>query len=558
MRCPVSEIGVGSGLRTDRRLFGVSRISLCGGGLRSAGPEAPLYLCRLVEMLVCMVAVFAAAEWLSLPAVADESESDYYQLLPYPIPENLKLEASGLATLPDGRLAVAIRKGEIWILENPLLPKPDASADDYVWKRFASGLHEPLGLTWHDGALYTTQRSEVTRIEDNDKDGIADAYLTAAKGWGVTGNYHEYAYGPVFDSDGTLWITLNINIGKPQDLGIPGQGENTRWRGWSMRRKAAAGSALEPVSAGMRSPMGLAVNAAGDVFCSDQQGNYWATNPINHIREGVFHGHADSLRDVDRPESPVKNPGEVPKQLPVPEAMKLIPGYAPPAVWFPYEKVGMSTTGLLFDTTRGGFGPFQGQMFVGEFTMAFVSRVFLEKVNGEYQGACFHFRKGMQTAVLQMEWLPDGSMVVGESNRGWNSLGDRSFGLERLIWTGKTPFEIRTMEAQPDGFVLRFTRVADPKTAADPKSYQLTSYTYEYHQAYGGEEIMSKAVAISAAEVADDGMSVRLRVAKDKLREGFVHELHAEGVRDSGGAALLHPQAYYTLNAIPTERGGSR
>lgn len=482
-----------------------------------------------------------------------QDESDYYQLVPYPIPESLKIEASGLATLPDGRLAVAIRKGEVWILENPLLPKSNATADDYIWKRFASGLHEPLGLTWHDGALYTTQRSEVTRLEDNDNDGVADAYLTAAKGWGVTGNYHEYAYGPVFDPDGTLWITLNINIGKAQDLGIPGQAENTRWRGWSMRKKAAAGSPLEPVSAGMRSPMGLAINAAGDVFCSDQQGNYWATNPINHIREGVFHGHADSLRDVDRPESPVKNPGEVPKKLPVSEAMKLIPGYAPPAVWFPYEKVGMSTTGLVFDTTKGGFGPFEGQMFVGEFTMAFVSRVFLEKVNGEYQGACFPFRKGMQTAVLQMAWLPDGSMVVGESNRGWNSLGARSFGLERLIWTGKMPFEIKTMEAQIDGFLLRFTKAVDPKTAADPKSYQMSSYTYEYHQAYGGDEIMTEPVAINAAEVADDGMSVRLRVAPGKLREGFVHELHAKGIRDSEGAALLHAEAYYTLNAIPVE-----
>jgi len=501
--------------------------------------------------LEALVTVLVAAFFLH--PVAEADESDYYQLTPFPLPETLKLEASGLATLPDGRLAVAIRKGEIWILENPLLPKPNATADDYVWKRFASGLHEPLGLTWHDGALYTTQRSEVTRLEDNDKDGVADAYLTAAKGWGVSGNYHEYAYGPVFDADGTMWITLNIDMGKSPELGIPGQAGNTKWRGWSMRKKAAPGSPLEPVSCGLRSPLGLVVSPSGDVFSSDQQGNYWATNPINHIREGVFHGHADSLRDVDRPESPVKNPGELPKKLPVPEAMQLIPGYAPPAVWFPYEKIGMSTTGLLFDTTQGGFGPFAGQMFVGEFTMSFVSRVFLEKVNAEYQGACFHFRKGMQTAVLQMQWLPDGSMVIGESNRGWNSLGDRSFGLERLIWTGKVPFEIKTMEAQPDGFLLRFTKAVDAKTAADPKSYAMSSYTYEYHQAYGGEEILTQPVAIAAAEVAADGMSVRLRCAPDTLRAGFVHELHAEGLRDSDGNPLLHSEAFYTLNAIPAE-----
>lgn len=482
-----------------------------------------------------------------------DREAEFYQLTPFPLPADLKLEASGLATLPDGRLAVAIRKGEVWILENPLLPKPDATAEDYVWKRFASGLHEPLGLTWHDGALYTTQRSEVTRLEDHDNDGVADAYLTAAKGWGVSGNYHEYAYGPVFDPDGTMWITLNINMGKGQELGVEGTSKHTRWRGWSMKKSPATGAQLEPVSAGMRSPMGLATNAVGDVFSTDQQGNYWATNPLNHIREGVFHGHADSLRDADLPGSPVKVPEDLPKAIPIPDAMKVIPGYQPPAVWFPYEKIGMSTTGILCDTTKGGFGPFEDQLFIGEFTMAFVSRVFLEKVNGEYQGACFHFRKGMQTAVLQMQWLPDGSMVIGESNRGWNSLGVRSFGLERLIWTGRMPFEMKTMEAQPDGFVLRFTKAVDPETAGDPGAYKMSSYTYEYHQAYGGDEIMTKPVAIAKAEVAADGMSVRLHCAPGSLREGFVHELHADGVRDAEGGALLHSEAFYTLNAIPAE-----
>ena len=32
--------------------------------------------------------------------------------------------------------------------------------------RYASGLHEPLGLTINDGWLYATQRGEVTRMKD--------------------------------------------------------------------------------------------------------------------------------------------------------------------------------------------------------------------------------------------------------------------------------------------------------------------------------------------------------------------------------------------------------
>ncbi len=473
-------------------------------------------------------------------------EGDYYRLETYPLPQGLKLEASGLAALPDGRLAVAIRKGEVWILENPALVAKEAG--EYRWKRFASGLHEPLGLTWHDGALYTTQRSEVTRLEDGDGDGVADRYVTVAQGWGVSGNYHEYAYGPVFDPEGKLWITLNINMGKGQEIAGFRGAENHRWRGWAMRR--APGGELRPVCAGFRSPFGLGTNAVGDVFATDQQGKWWPAGPLLHLREGVFFGHQDSMRDADRPESPLKGlAGKPPKGITTAEAIKEVKGYVPPAVWFPYNKMGNSTTGIRCDRTGGKFGPFAGQLFVGEFTMSFVSRVFLEKVGGEYQGACFHFRKGMQSAVLQMEFLQDGSMVVGESNRGWNSIGTRSYGLERLVWTGKTPFEIKTMEARPKGFHLTFTKPVDAASAADVASYRMTSYTFPYHQKYGGEELDSAEVEIVAAKVDGDGSGVLLECAG--LREGYVHELHAGGVRERAGGALLHPEAFYTLNAIP-------
>lgn len=472
------------------------------------------------------------------------AEASYYRLHTYPLPADLRLEATGVCSLPDGRLAVAIRKGEIWILENPLTESENAA--DYRWRRFASGLHEPCGLTWHEGALYTAQRSEVTRLEDADGNGEADAYLTAAKGWAVSGNYHEYAYGPVFDPKGTLWITLNQSMGQGQPVAEAHE-KDFRWRGWAMVKPKD--KPLRPVAAGFRSPMGLGTNLQGDVFATDQQGNWWATNPLIHLKEGVFFGHSESLRDVKRPESPVADPGKLPEKITLAQAISQVPGYRPPAVWFPYNKIGMSTTGVLCDRTGGKFGPYAGQLFIGEFTMSFVSRVFLEKVRGEYQGACFHFRSGLQCAALNMDFLSDGSLVVGESNRGWNSLGSRSFGLERLIWTGETPFDIHSMSARPDGFVLRFTRPVDPGAASRPEAYVMSSYTWLYHSAYGGDEIDTAPVSVKAAEVSADGLEVRLRC--EGLREGYLHELHLPGVLDPKGGRLLHPEAFYTLNALP-------
>ncbi|MEM7012814.1 MAG: hypothetical protein AAF585_15170, partial [Verrucomicrobiota bacterium] len=496
---------------------------------------------RATFQAACFVAAASVAfaqtspnEGKPLTPITDEEK--YYKLVAYELPPDLKLEASGLAVLPEGKLAVSIRKGEVWIAQDPMKQKPE-------FKRFAHALHEPIGLAWRDGALYTTQRSEVTKMRDVDGDGVADEYLTAAKGWGVSGNYHEYAYGPAFDAEGNLWVTLNQTLGKPVKMnGV--RDTEFPWRGWSMM-KPAAGGPMQPMSAGLRSPFGIAANHEGEIFATDQQGNWWGTNPLMHLKRGVFHGHADALRDVERPESPVKHPGELPKGISVAQAIEQLPGYEPPAVWFPYNKIGASTTGLVYDSTGGKFGPFENQFFVGEFTYAFVSRVFLEKVGGQYQGACFHFRRGMQSAVLSLAFLPNGDLVVGESNRGWNSIGTRSFGLERLVWTGEVPFEIKTMEARPKGFKLTFTKPVDPNTA----QFQLLSYTYNYHSSYGSDEIDHADVNITAVNVAADGLSAELSC--EGLRAGYVHELHADDVRSKDGLRLLHPEAYYTLNQIP-------
>jgi hypothetical protein len=101
-----------------------------------------------------------------------EKEDDFYRIISLPVPENVILEVGGLTTLPDGSLAVCTRRGEVWIVSNPAV-SGDAKP---TYKRFAHGLHEPLGIGYRDGDLYVTQRSELTRLRDTDSDGRADAY----------------------------------------------------------------------------------------------------------------------------------------------------------------------------------------------------------------------------------------------------------------------------------------------------------------------------------------------------------------------------------------------
>ena len=307
---------------------------------------------------------------------------------------------------------------------------------------------------------------------------------------------------------------------------------------------------LKPMCAGMRSPSGLGANLDGDMFYSDQQGNWVATNSLHHLRSGAFFHHPESLASVAHPESPIQPVSEIPDGLPFPEALRNLSILKPPAVWLPYKKVGQSATDIVADASGGKFGPFAGQLFVGEFTQSSINRVYLEKIDGEYQGACFPFREGFASAVLRMEQGTDGSLFVGLSNRGWSSLGPASYGLQRLVWSGQLPMEIQEMRAQPDGFELVFTKPADRATASNVSSYQLASHTYRYHAQYGSDDILEQELKVTRAEVSPDGLRVRLYAGP--LRKYFVHSLSAAGIRSVEGDPLLHSNAYYTLNSIPT------
>jgi hypothetical protein len=226
----------------------------------------------------------------------------------------------------------------------------------------------------------------------------------------------------------------------------------------------------------------------------------------------------------------------------------VLPSFKLPAVWFPYDEMGRSPAGFVWDT-EGRFGPhFKDHVFVGDQYDASLIRVTLEKINGRWQGACYPFRMGLDSGVTRVAWGTDRSLFVGLTNRGWGSRGQGTFGLQRVTWSGKTPFEIREMRAIPGGFELEFTAVVDAKLAADPATYKMSSYTYELHEEYGSAKMDEQPLAPVPTLV--DPTHVRLAV--DGLRSGYVHELHYDALKAADGAAPLHTRAYYTLVELPS------
>ena len=485
-----------------------------------------------------LLAVFgrlAAAEGYDVQNILTGSSPTSSRSATWKPGDGLTLEVSGMDFMADGKLAVAIRKGEVWLLDGVL-----GAPDQVRYSLFASGLHEPLGVLRDGDSLLVTQRTEVTRLRDTNGDGVADEYLTAARGWNVSGAYHGYAYGPKRDGRGHLWVALNLDMGERSN-------NKAAWRGWS--GIIGPEGSFAPMVAGMRSPCGLGANGAGDMFCVDQQGTWIPATPIYHLRKGAFFLNPEGIASQELPGSPLKLSAPVPNKVPYPEALRALPEMVPPAVWLPYHKVGRSGTDLAVCPPGGKFGPFDGQLFVGEFTDAKVSRVFLEKIDGEYQGAAFPFLADFASGVVRVLFAPDGSLLVGMTSRGWSSLGTQAYGLQRVRWNGVTPFAIQEMRARPDGFELVFTTEVDPATAAGAASYSMKSYTYFYSSAYGSAEIEMQPLPIASATVSADRRRVRLKV--DGLRPLFVHELLAPGVRSAAGTALAHPDAYYTLNRIP-------
>ena len=466
------------------------------------------------------------------------AENRMWQRTPLPVPEGIILEVSGILPVAGQRLLVTTRRGEVWWIDGAYDADPKPR-----YTLFAQGLHEPLGIiAAPSGGYYVAQRQELTRLVDTNSDGRADVFQTVAK-LPISGSYHEYAFGPVLAPNGNLRVTLNVAFGGSTQAPVP-------WRGWMV--EITPDGQLTPIASGLRSPAGFAVSSQGEWFATDNQGEWVGSGKITHIESGDFLGHPAGLAWSKLPGSTVKvRPENISDfEQPMHVVAQNLLGLKPPAVWLPHTILGISNSGMIEDLSGGKFGPFAGQFYVGDQGQSKLIRVSLEKVAGVWQGAAYSFREGFDSGILRMAIGENATMFVGESARGWGSVGPKQYGIERVTWTGQTPFEIKEIKAQPDGFLLTFTQPVDRATAENLASYSLAGFTYNYHTAYGAAPVNRMVCPIQKIVVAPDGLSVRL--AAQCLREGYIHEVKVSGVRAAtGGSAVLHPVAYYTLNRLP-------
>ncbi|TKC09520.1 hypothetical protein [Pedobacter frigoris] len=509
-----------------------------------------------------MLAMLALSFSTAVFAQETPKEEDFYKINKVRIPEGPILEVGGLITLPNGDLGISTRRGEVYVVENPTSNRP-------YFRKFATGLHEILGIAYKDGAIYVAQRGELTKLIDKNMDGKADVYETIYA-WPLSGHYHEYSFGPKIAPDGTFFVSANVAFGDEEwwraESRVP-------MRGWIMN--ITEDGKMTPWAPGVRSPAGLNV-IDGQLFYTENQGDWVGSGGIWKVNKGSFMGHPASLKWTGRSDSPTKLSSDffysqiderrikndkgryIKPENRVNEEFKTLfemkkafPELRLPAVWLPYGILGISTSEPV-KIPEGTFGPFEGQLLVGDQGMSIISRVFLEKVNGEEQGAAFLFRSGFRSGVLRMAWGTDGSLFVGETNRGWGSAGDANEGLERLVYNNtKTPFEMKAVRAMPDGFEIEFTQSVDQKSAEDLASYNVESFIYKYHPVYGSPPVNKETLKVKGVKVSADGL--RARIIVDNLRQYYIHTITVDGLREKNNFySLIHPVAYYTLNNIPS------
>ena len=483
---------------------------------------------------------------LAVPAGAEEDlgamwgtaavEAKYYPIVEVAIPPGVPMRPGSFEVLPDGRLAVGTRRGDIYFVkgafESPPVPE---------FHLFASGQDEIFGMSWKDGAMTATTWGEVTRIADTDGDEVADRYDSLTSNWGYAEG-HEFAFGSKHDAEGNIWVAL----------GLSGSYESHNlFRGWAV--KVTPEGKMIPVCSGLRSPGGVAANAEGAMFVIESQGPWNGCCSLKHLKPGGFLGHPASYNWYPFAEG-VKAPAREPaSDSRMGIEKKRVPELVPPAVKFPYIKMGRSISGFRLNQTGGKFGPFENQFFLGDYSLSVVMRASTELVNGVWQGACYPFREGLATGIMNVEFSPRGQLMTGgfTTNSQWPVRGTTPFALQRIDWTGEVPFEIREIRIRKDGFRLEFTKAVDAAVAAKVGVYGITTYTHVYDAGYGSPEVDQTTPKVLKAEPAADGMSVVVQL--DRVVEDHIHDFDLSEMVGADGRRLLHHKAYYTVNEVPRE-----
>ncbi len=469
----------------------------------------------------------------------------------------MEMPVGGLGWMPDGRLIVArfdartlkaphpapLPNGEIWLISNPTAR--DRAAIRGV--KIAHGLFEPSGVCVVGNSFFVSQRKNVLRF-DEDHGRRSWCVSVVAGGW-QTNDFHQISAGllhrpgPTAGHPGFLWMARSPGLGLQQNP--PNHGSV-----WKIDLSRQAGQNVEPLTGGHRTPNGIAFGPEKELFVIDNQGEWTPANELNHVQQGKFYGFYQPHDPPEANASPFQPPDRDAPFVEITEA----------AVQLPQDEIGNSPTQpLMFPAGH----QFAGQLALPDMRYGGINRVWLEKVDGVWQGCAMRFTQGLAAGPNRMLFGPGGEIYVGgiggqhASTWYWLDSHDQPTfqSLERLTPTGKTAFEIDHVRATAAGLEVIFTEPVAQDWLADPAHYQLRQWTYKATAKYGGPKLDETTLTITACTPSSDGLRVHFTIPDRK--PGYVLHLRTDPVSTSG-QPIWSGDVWYTLNRVPEPPGASR
>ena len=406
--------------------------------------------------------------------------------IPYENPWHSWMRIAAFDFFSDGtKAALSTWSGDVWIVTGI-----DDKLEHVKWKRFATGLHQPLGLKIVDDVIYVVGHDQITRLHDLNNDGEADYYENFNNDWQLTAAFHAFAFDLHTDPEGNFYF----GFGSPVHAGGGGFQKITQHHG-SILKISKDGSKMEVYATGLRAPNGMGMSPTGQVTIGDNEGSWVPSSPLHWVKPGQFLGVSDSAHGAKV---------EQPK----------------PLFWLSHNGGVDNSTGGQAWVTSDKWGPFKGEMVHQSYGTSSLFLVLKEEVNGQMQGGAVKFPLKFTSSSMRSRFNPlDGQLYV-TGLKGWQTNAALDGGFDRVRYTGKPVHMPKELHVTTKGANIKFTCSLDPSIANDAENYSVEIWNYNWTSAYGSPEVSTMpdkkkghdTLVVKSAKLSEDGTTVALEI----------------------------------------------
>lgn len=478
--------------------------------------------------------------------------------LPEDNPFNSWFRPGGHDFFPDGTVALASVSGDVWIVSGL-----DEKLESVRWKRFATGLFQPLGVKVVDGKVYILGRDQITRLHDINKDGEADFYENFNNDSVVTENYHEFALDLQTDSAGNFYYAK----GAPWTPAVtsPHQG--------CMLKVSKDGSKMEVFATGLRAPNGLGMGPNNELSVSDNQGHWMPANRLNTVKSGGFYGMVTAAHREMTFKSPdgkeyKANPSSLTDQAEQkqqfwgsPQSPIPLEGYDVPLCWIPMQ-VDNSPGGEVWVPKGEKWGPFGGQMLHMSYGKCTLFNVLQETVDGVTQGGLVKFPIKFSSGIMRGRFSPKDGQLYASGLRVWQTDAAKDGGFYRVRYTGQPITMPIGLKVTNTGIDLTFTAPLDEASAIDAQNFSVEQWNYLWTGAYGSPDVS----ALDPKKRGRDLVLIKsLKLSPDKKTLSLELEDRVPAMQmkirykiNSADGKTIDQEIYNTIHRIPAREVTSR